>query len=154
MAHVRTQLRQEFKEVLEGVLPAAQYRIFASRKAPINHKATHATVDMRFLNDQTRQAETMDQQGDEARIHVPSLYIRVQRSATEETLDDLLDADEVIIVKAIAEHDWGYILEEEPELVQTNFSDDGSTGRILGAIVLRYDLEYRINKHDPEQTID
>lgn len=154
MAHVRTQLRRAFKDVLEDVLPAAQYRIFASRKSAINHKATHAIVDMRFLNDQTRQAETMDQQGDEARIHIPSLYIRVQRSATEEDLDDLLDEDEVAIVKAIAEHDWGYILEEEPELVQTNFSDDGSTGRILGAIVLRYDLEYRINKHNPEQAID
>ena len=96
----------------------------------------------------------MDDHGDEARIHVPSLYIRVQRSASEETLDDELDQDEVLIVKAVSEYDWSHLLEEEPELVQTNFSDDGSTGRILGAIVLRYDLEYRINKHDPEQTID
>ena len=154
MSHVRTQLREEFKRVLESVLPSTQYRVFASRKSAINHRSTHAVVDMRFLNDQTRQAETMDNMGDEARIHVPSLYIRVQRSETEEKIDDVLDQDEVTIVKAVSEYDWGHMLEEQPELVQVNFSDDGSTGRILGAIVLRYDLEYRINKHDPEQTID
>lgn len=152
--HIRSQLRREFKEVLESVLPPSEYRIFASRKTSINHRTSHANVDMRFLNDQTRQLETMDDHGDEARIHVPSLYIRVQRSAPEERLDDLLDDDEVLIVTAIAEYDWGHILEEQPELVQANFSDDGTTGHILGAIVLRYDLEYRINKHDPTQTID
>lgn len=154
MSHVRTQIRTEFKSVLDAALPSADYRIFASRKSAINHKATKATVDMRYLNDQTRIAETMGDSGDEARIHVPSLYIRVQRSASEETLDDELDADEVLIVKAIAAHDWSGFLEETPELVQVNFSDDGSTGKILGAIVLRYDLEYRINKHDPETIID
>ena len=155
MAHVRTQIRAEFKAVLDVALPLTDYRVFASRKSAINHKATHATVDMRFLNDQTRQAETMTTADDEqARIHVASLYIRVQRSATEETLDDLLDADEVIVVEAVSAYDWSGLLEEEPELVQANFSDSGEAGRILGAIVLRYDLEYRINKHDPQTIIE
>lgn len=150
MAHVRTTIREEFKAVLDGALPATHYRVFASRKSAINHKSEYAVVDMRFLNDQTRQAETM---GDD-RIHIASLYVRVQRSATEETLDDLLDIDEIKVVQAVSDHDWTALLEESPELVQTNFSDDGSTGRILGAIVLRYDLEYRIDKNDPETVID
>jgi len=154
MAHVRTQLREAFKDVLTAALPSNEYRIFASRKSALNHISDIATVDMRFLNDQTRQGETMRRDDTYARIHIPSLYIRVQCSATEETIDNVLDAHEVRIVAAIEAHDWSDLLEEEPELVQTNFSDDGTTGRILGAIVLRYDLEYRINKNDPEQVID
>jgi len=154
MTHVRTQMREAFKTVLDAALPSSEYRVFASRKSAINHLRNKANVDMRFLNDQTRIGETMRRDDTYARIHVASLYIRVQCSAREEDLDGILDAHEVRIVSAVEAHDWRDLLEEEPELVQTNFSDDGSTGRILGSIVLRYDLEYRINKNNPEQIID
>lgn len=154
MVHVRTQLRQRFKAVLDGALPSSDYRVYASRKSALNHVSNLTTVDMKFLNDQTQQASVMDRRnGDQPRTHVASLYVRVQRSADETLLEAELDADEVLIVNAVDAHDWSDILEEEPELVQVNFSDDGSAGRTLGAIVLRYDLEYRINKHDPETTI-
>lgn len=156
MAHARTQLRQATKSALDDGLSGDNYRIFASRKSAINHDPSKALVDMRFSNDQTRAEEVMNYAGtgDGARIHVASLYIRVQRSAHEEQLDDILDQDEVNIVRAMEEYDWDDLLEEEPELIQVNFIDDGSTGNIMGGLVLRFDLEYRINRSDPETIIE
>lgn len=154
MAHVRTQIRYAFKDALDAALPPLKYRVFASRKSAINHQSAKALVDMRFLNDQTRQEETMvTGSGQYARIHVASFYVRIQRSAAEIDIDNLLDEDELLVVQAIEGFDWSALLEEEPELVQVNFPDDGSTESIIGGIVLRYDLEYRINKDDPETVI-
>lgn len=149
MTHVRTQIRAAAKAALDAALPVADYRTFASRKSALNHDPNVATVDMQFLNDQTRVPEVT---GD-ARIHIGSLYIRIQRSALEETLDDLLDQDEVEVVAALEAHDWSSILEEPPELIQSNFADDGSAGHVLGVLVLRFDVEYRINRNDPETAI-
>lgn len=148
MAHVRTQIRNRFKTVLDGALPAS-YIVFASRKYAWNTKTGQTIVDMRFLNDQTRERETM---GDE-RIHVASLYIRVQRALEESQLDTALDDDEIAIVAAIEAENWLDLLEEDPELLQVNFADDAEGGRAIGAIVLRYDVEYRIDKSDPETRI-
>ena len=150
MTHVRTQMREAFKLALDTHLPQNQYRVFASRKSAINHKPGKALIDMRFQNDQTRNEETMN----DSRVHIASLYVRVQRSANENEIDDLLDVDEVRIISAVVQTDWSDLLEEEPELVQVNFTDDSSGGNILGGIVLRFDLEYRINKNNPEQVID
>jgi hypothetical protein len=151
MTHVRTQIRTAFKDALDAVLPVEDYRVFASRKSAINHVPGKALVDMRFLNDQTRQADTMGT----ARTHVASLYVRVQRIEDEDTVDDTLDADEIKIIDAILNNgiDWDILLEEEPELLQTNFSDDGSGGNILASLVLRFDVEYRINRDNPIKTI-
>lgn len=148
MAHVRTQIRNRFKTVLDGALPAS-YIVFASRKYAWNTKPGQTIVDMRFLNDQTRERETM---GDE-RIHVASLYIRVQRALEESQLDTALDDDEIAIVAAIEAENWLDLLEEDPELLQVNFADDAEGGRAIGAVVLRYDVEYRIDKSDPETRI-
>jgi len=150
MVHVRTQIRAKFKEIFDAELDSDAYRIFASRKSAINHLPDLALVDMRFLNDQTRNEETM---GDE-RIHVPSLYIRVQRSARENEIDNLLDQDEVNIISAIDTFDWSDLLEEHPELIQVSFTDDSTGGNILAGIVLRFDLEYRINRDEPTVVID
>jgi hypothetical protein len=149
MAHMRTQIRTAFKSALDAALPT-EYVVFAGRRYSRNHVAGEAMVDMRFLDDQTSEREVM---GD-ARIHVASLYIRVQRSEAEELLDDSLDVDEVRIVAAVEAADWTSLLEEPPELIQVNFADDAETGRALGAIVLRYDVEYRIDKADPETSIE
>ena len=150
MTHVRTQIRAAFKEALDEHLPDGEYRVFASRKSAINHKSQLALIDMRFLNDQTRNEETMN----DSRIHVPSLYIRVQRSAREDDIDDLLDQDELNVITAVAATDWSDLLEEHPEIMQVNFTDDPSGGNILAGIVLRFDLEYRINRDDPETIIE
>jgi len=148
MAHVRTQIREQFKTVIETALPSAGYDVFASRRYARNDTGK-ATVDMAISNDQTQAREVM---GD-ARIHIASLYIRVQRGAQETLLDDLLDADEVAVVEAVAAHDWSGLLEEDPELVQVNFTESDETGVAFGGIILRYDIEYRINKDDPETII-
>jgi hypothetical protein len=148
VAHIRTQIRNRFKTVLDDALPAS-YVVFASRKYAWNTKTGQTLVDMRFLNDQTRERETM---GDE-RIHVASLYIRVQRALEESQLDDALDEDEIAMVAAIEGENWLDLLEEDPELLQVNFADDAEGGRAIGAIVLRYDVEYRIDKSDPETRI-
>jgi len=149
MAHIRTQIRTAMKAALDAALTTG-YQIFSSRYYARNIVDGQAIVDMRFLNDQTAEAETM---GDK-RVHVASLYIRVQRSAPEDELDDLLDADEVAVIGAVAAADWSALLEEKPELVQVNFVDDAESGRAAGALVMRYDLEYRIDMNDPETPIE
>lgn len=150
MAHVRSQIRARFKSVLEAALPSS-YVVFSSRKYARNYVEGQVVVDMRISNDQTSSREVM---GD-SRVHVASLYIRAQRGTGDETtLDDALDADEVRIVAAIEAATWTDILEEDPELLQVNFTEDADTGVAVGGLVMRYDLEYRIDKADPEAFIE
>lgn len=146
MSHIRTQIREAFQTALSAGLPGAGYSVHASRKFSWN-AGTKALVDMTFLNDQTQARETMD----DKRVHVGSLYIRVQRQAASDALDDALDLDELRIVQIIEAASWLTLLEEDPELVQVNFTDGSdSAGKPVGGIVLRYDVEYRIDKADPE----
>ena len=149
MSHIRTQIRQAFKTALEASLTSG-YDIHASRKYAYNATDGTALVDMKFLNDQTATREVMD----DARVHVASLYIRVQRTGLEEDIDDALDTDELAVVSAIEDHDFSTLLEEDPELLQVNFSDSSEAGQIIGTIVIRYDVEYRIDKTDPETVIE
>ena len=149
MTHMRKQIRDAFAAALTNALPST-YDVFSSRKFARNIITGRALVDMRFLNDQTQAIETMS----DDRVHVGSLYIRVQRPETGADIDDALDADEVAIVSAIESRDWSDLLEQDPELLQVNFSDDASGGQVIGTIVIRYDCEYRINKSDPETRID
>ena len=149
MSHVRAQIRSRLRAALVATLPVT-YDVFASRKYARNLDPARPLVDMRFSNDQTRARETM---GDD-RVHVASLYVRVQLSAADETLlDDALDADEIRIVTAMESVSWLDLLEEDPELMQVNFSEDAQNGRAIGAIVIRYDMEYRIEKDDPSTAI-
>lgn len=155
MAHVRTQIREAFKTALEGATGAADYTVFASRKYSLNVAEDHGYVDIMIGNDQTEVARSTMGSTRKARIHTASVYIRVQRSALSDNLDDDLDADEVFVVNAIHDHDWTGLLEEEPELLQVNFADSNdSRGVAVGTIVIRFDVEYRINYDAPETVID
>lgn len=147
--HVRTQIRDRFADVLSAGLPAGEYEVFRSRKYPRNHTPGVAILDMRFEQDQTRDREVQS----DARIHVASLMIRIQRSEAEEQIDDALDADEVNVVGTVSSTDFSDLLEEPPELVQVLFTDDASSGQVIGVIVMRYDVEYRIEYTDPETVI-
>lgn len=149
MPHIRTQIRTAFKAALDAALPAT-YDVYASRKYALNIVDGRAMVDMRFLNDQTNEQETMS----DARVHTGSLYIRVQRTDIESGIDDALDEGEVAIVNAIEAADFSSLLEEDPELMQVNFSDNAEAGQVIGSIVMRYDVEYRIDKTDPETAIE
>lgn len=146
MTHVRTQIRDQFVNTLEATLPHADYIVYRSRNSARNRDDNKAIVDLRILNVNIEQT-TM---GDE-RTHTASLYIRVQRDERREDLDDALDADEVFVTAAVEAADWTTLLEEDPELVQVNFSNDFESSSSLGAIILRYDIEYRISKANPEQ---
>jgi hypothetical protein len=143
MAHVRTQIRQAFKDALIDALDD-DYDVFASRKYKLN-MVERPMIDMRF-NSVDINAQTM---GD-LRTHSGRLFIRVQRMATGDDMDDLLDQDEVNVTAAIEAVDWSSLLEEEPELKEVSWADDAEGEVPVGMIVLRYDIEYRIAKNDPE----
>ena len=143
MAHVRTQIRDAFKAALVAALDA-DYDVFASRKYKLN-MVDRPMVDMRFASVDIT-AQTM---GD-LRTHTGSLFIRVQRMATGDDIDDLLDQDEVNVTAAIEAVDWLSLLEEDPELKAVSWADDADGEVPIGMIVLRYDIEYRIAKNDPE----
>lgn len=143
MAHVRTQIRQAFKDALIDALDD-EYDVFASRKYKLN-LVERPMIDMRF-NSVDISAQTM---GD-LRTHSGRLFIRVQRMATGDDMDDLLDQDEVNVTAAIEAVDWSSLLEEEPELKEVSWADDAEGEVPIGMIVLRYDIEYRIAKNDPE----
>lgn len=143
MAHVRTQIRQAFKDALIDALED-EYDVFASRKYKLNI-TDRPMVDMRFASVDIT-AQTMGN----LRTHTGSLFIRVQRTATEEDIDDLLDQDEVNVTAAIEGVDWSSLLEEDPELKAVSWADDADGEVPVGMIVLRYDIEYRIAKNDPE----
>lgn len=138
MSHVRTQIRQAVANVLANQLPG--FDVFASRKNARN-ALPNPMIDMRFLNENIDQ----DTMGPERR-RTSSLYIRVQRLLNEETIDDALDADEVLINTALLSADWTGLLEDDPRLMQVNWSDDPP----VYAIVLRYDVEYRVRINDLE----
>jgi hypothetical protein len=141
--HVRTQIRQAFKAALDADL-SASYDIFSSRKYKLN-MTTRPMIDIRFASVDI----TQNTMGD-ARTHVGSLFIRVQREATGEDLDDLLDQDEVNVTASIEGVDWSSLLEEDPELIQVVWADNSDGEVPIGMIVLRYNIEYRITKNDPE----
>lgn len=143
MAHVRTQIRDAFKAALVAALNA-DYDVFASRKYKLN-MVDRPMVDMRFASVDIT-AQTM---GD-LRTHTGSLFIRVQRMATGDDIDDLLDQDEVNVTAAVEAVDWSSLLEEDPELKAVSWADDADGEVPIGMIVLRYDIEYRIAKNDPE----
>jgi hypothetical protein len=143
MAHVRTQIREAFKTALIESLDE-DYDVFASRKYKLN-VSERPMIDMRFSSVDIT-AQTM---GD-LRTHTGSLFIRVQRTATGDEIDDLLDQDEVNVTAAIEAVDWSDLLEEDPELKAVSWADDADGEVPIGMIVLRYDIEYRIAKNDPE----
>lgn len=143
MAHVRTQIRQAFSTALVDALED-DYDIFASRKYKMN-LSERPMIDMRF-NAVDIAAQTM---GD-LRTHTGSMFIRVQRIATGDDIDDLLDQDEVNVTAVIEAVDWSSLLEEDPELKAVSWADDADGEIPVGMIVLRYDIEYRIAKSDPE----
>lgn len=150
MTHVRTQIREAFKTAIEAHDDAAGYAVFAGRKHKWNAKTDIALIDMMISNDQTQPGSTMGS-ARHMRHHIASIYIRVQRHAASDDLDNALDADEVFVIEAVTDHDWAALLEEEPELIQVNFTDaNDSAGLPVGTIVIRFDVRYRIDRRDPE----
>lgn len=143
MAHVRTQIRSAIKDALIAQL-GVTYDVYSSRRYRLN-ATDRPMIDMRFAGVGVSQI-TM---GDD-RTHVGQLYIRVQRQASENGMDDLLDTDEVAVTAVIESIDFSALLEEDPELKQVVVDDNSDGETVVGMLVLRYDVEYRVLKNDPE----
>lgn len=147
MTHVRTQIRHRIKQALDDELPQ-NYRVFASRKYPRSVVAGQPIVDMRISNDETLDQET---QGTD-RDHEASLFIRVQRNGLEESIDDLLDTDEVLVVKALQTVLWGDLLEDQEVLEPNNvsFDDNAQGNEVVSSIIIEFKIIFRIDFTDPE----
>jgi hypothetical protein len=144
--HIRTQVREAVADALALACP--QFEVFASFKYARN-VGDKPMLDVRFLNENI-DTEVMGHQ----RRRTASLYFRLQRPATEEQIDDLLDQDEIDINNVVmASGWWDGLLTEEPEQKQVNWSDTDEGGRIIGTIVLRYDIEYRVTQFDLETSV-
>lgn len=143
MAHVRTQIRAAIQAALQAGL-GVDYDIFASRKYKLN-MLEKPMIDLRFSN-----VDISVQTMGTLRTHNATFFVRVQRMATGDDMDDLLDQDEVRVTAAIEAADFSTLLEQDPELTQVVWADDADGEVPIGMIVLRYDIEYRIAKDDPE----
>lgn len=141
MAHVRTQIRNAVKAILDTALP--DHTVFEGRRYSIN--ATELpVVDMRYLNENSDYGTMGNVLDREA-----SLYIRVTRSAAESSIDDLLDADAVLVEEALEGNTLGG-LAKYSSLKQTNFTDNAEGDKPLAELVLRYDIGYRTANDDVE----
>lgn len=142
MTHTRTQIREGLRDALATTLTG--YDVYSSRKYAKNI-TSKPMIDMRFLNENI-ESETMGS----TRRRKASLYVRVQRQAPETEIDDLLDSDEILVNDIVMSNWWGPYLTEPPEQMQVNWSDTDQGGSIIGSIVLRYDVEYRVSQTDLE----
>lgn len=142
MTHIRTQIREGLRDTLASTLTG--YDVYSSRKYAKNLTAK-PMIDMRFLNENI-ESETMGSD----RRRKASLYVRVQRQAPETEIDDLLDTDEILVNDIVMSNWWEAFLTEPPEQMQVNWSDTDQGGAIIGSIVLRYDVEYRVDQTNLE----
>lgn len=143
MTHLRTTIRQTFRDVLESALSSEEYIVLGTRTSKRN-RTKENVIDVRFTEIDVSQ----NSMGDD-RTHMATLMIRVYRPGDEEVLDDLMDLDEVRITGAVYNYDWSQLLEDEPELKRISFEREDTTDETLGVLVLQFAVEYRINKLNP-----
>ena len=134
MSHVRTQIRNAVKVVLDAALPT--HTVYEGRRYAVNASEL-PVVDMRYLNENSDYGTMGNVLDREA-----SLYIRVTQSASEATIDDLLDDDAVVIEEALSGNTLGG-LAKFTALKQTNFTDNAEGDKTLAEVVLRFDIGYR-----------
>tara|TARA_Y100000310_G_scaffold115431_3_gene113977 strand:- start:200 stop:640 length:441 start_codon:yes stop_codon:yes gene_type:complete len=142
MSHVRQQIREAFKSVLDTALP--NHTVFSARRYAIN-AASLPTVDMKFLNENSEFTTMSDRQDRTA-----SLYIRATHQASDDDIDDVLDDVAVLIEEAIAAEGRFNGLLIDIGLMQTNFTDSADGDKALAEVVLRYDVVYRTFVTDVE----
>lgn len=146
MTHVRTLIRDQFRDALDGALPPG-YVVFGRRVYARNRTEGDATISV-VQGDVEVTQETM---GDD-RTCVGEVMVRVGRSAPADTLHDVLDEDEVQVTLALANNaDWAGLVEEMPELVAVRFATPEADGeKVVGGMLMTYRVEYRVAWDDPE----
>lgn len=143
MTHLRTTIRQTFRDVLESALSPEEYVVVGTRTSKRN-RTDESVIDVRFTEIDVSQ----NSMGDD-RTHMSTLMIRVYRSGDEAVIDDLLDLDEARVTGAVYNYDWSRLLEDEPELKRISFEREDTTDETVGVLVLQFSVEYRINKLNP-----
>lgn len=143
MTHLRTTIRQTFRDVLESALSPEEYVVVGTRTSKRN-RTDESVIDVRFTEIDVSQ----NSMGDD-RTHMGTLMIRVYRSGDEAVIDELLDLDEVRVTGAVYNYDWSRLLEDEPELKRISFEREDTTDETVGVLVLQFSVEYRINKLNP-----
>ena len=140
MTHLRTTIRQTFRDVLESALSPEEYVVVGTRTSKRN-RTDESVIDVRFTEIDVSQ----NSMGDD-RTHMGTLMIRVYRSGDEAVIDELLDLDEARVTGAVYNYDWSRLLEDEPELKRISFEREDTTDETVGVLVLQFSVEYRINK--------
>ena len=143
MTHLRTTIRQTFRDVLESALSPEEYVVVGTRTSKRN-RTDESVIDVRFTEIDVSQ----NSMGDD-RTHMGTLMIRVYRSGDEAVIDDLLDLDEARVTGAVYNYDWSQLLEDEPELKRISFEREDTTDETVGVLVLQFSVEYRINRLNP-----
>mgnify|MGYP003397704658 FL=1 len=143
MTHLRTTIRQTFRDVLESALSPEEYVVVGTRTSKRN-RTDESVIDVRFTEIDVSQ----NSMGDD-RTHMGTLMIRVYRSGDEAVIDELLDLDEARVTGAVYNYDWTRLLEDEPELKRISFEREDTTDETVGVLVLQFSVEYRINKLNP-----
>ena len=143
MTHLRTTIRQTFRDVLESALSPEEYVVVGTRTSKRN-RTDESVIDVRFTEIDVSQ----NSMGDD-RTHMGTLMIRVYRSGDEAVIDELLDLDEARVTGAVYNYDWSRLLEDEPELKRISFEREDTTDETVGVLVLQFSVEYRINRLNP-----
>ena len=143
MTHLRTTIRQTFRDVLESALSPEEYVVVGTRTSKRN-RTDESVIDVRFTEIDVSQ----NSMGDD-RTHMGTLMIRVYRSGDEAVIDELLDLDEARVTGAVYNYDWSQLLEDEPELKRISFEREDTTDETVGVLVLQFSVEYRINRLNP-----
>lgn len=143
MTHVRTQIRDTVRTLLETVLPA--YNVHSNRRFAVNLSEL-PMIDMQILNENISREAMGDGQ-----IRVASLYLRVTEVGSDSSMDDMLDEVSVTIEHAIAGSVELENLAFNVELMQTNFTEGTVGDNSTGEVILRYDVTYRVDAYDVEQ---
>lgn len=142
MSHVRQQIREAFRAVLDVALP--DHTVYSARRYSLNAKHLPA-VDMKFLNENAEFITMGDRQDRTA-----SLYIRVTHQASDADIDNVLDSVAITTEHAIAQAGRMGGLLIDIGLMQTNFTDSADGDKPLAELVLRYDVVYRVSVTDVE----
>lgn len=99
-------------------------------------------VDMRFAMEESRY-----QAMGTVKNHDAVLYVRVTRAASEDDIDDLLDADSVVIEEALEGEELGGVVKAVTHNA-TEFTDSADGNMVLAEMTLTFNVLYRADIGD------
>jgi hypothetical protein len=143
MTHVRRQIRDRLAAVLDSFIPTA--KVTSGSMFDQNFPDADLLIEVVFVDEQIDE-ETM---GSDIQRRLPSFQIRVQRVSAD-GVDDLLDADEVVISDAIFSVVWDDLCLDDPEISRVQLVRGAEGGSGVSALVITVGFDYRASKDDLE----